>query len=140
MSLYLDCEFNGFNGYLISMAIVSTDGAEFYAVLPLPGLPGDIHPWVQEHVVPYLVKEPEDEATFRARLRMFLLKHQPGPIYADWPEDFVHLLEAICGPNGVRLNVELDLRLIRSGELKPEVPHNALSDARALMAWHLAQS
>lgn len=137
MGLFLDCEFNAFKGRLISMAIVSTDGAEFYAVLPLPA---NVHPWVQEHVVPYLVKEPEDEAVFRARLRMFLLKHQPGPIYADWPEDFVHLLEAICGPNGEQLNVELDMRLIRSGELKPEVPHNALSDARALMAWHVSQS
>lgn len=26
-----------------------------------------------------------------------------------------------------------------SGETKPEIPHNALSDARALMHWHVAQ-
>lgn len=136
MPLFLDCEFNGHKGRLISMALVSTDGPEFYAVLPLPTV---VHPWVQEHVVPYLVKEPEDEAIFRARLAMFLQRHQPGPIYADWPEDFTHLLDAICEPNGVRLNVELDLRLINSGDLKPEVPHNALSDARALMAWHVSQ-
>lgn len=80
---------------------------------------------------PYLVKEPEHEAIFRMRLARSLKRHEPGLIYVDWPEDFTHLLDAICSPDGVRLNVELDLRLINSGDLKPEMPHNALNDARA---------
>ena len=30
INLFLDCEFNGFNGELISMALVSEHGDEFY--------------------------------------------------------------------------------------------------------------
>lgn len=34
MRLYLDTEFNGFGGSLISAALVSTGGHEWYEVLP----------------------------------------------------------------------------------------------------------
>ena len=36
--------------------------------------------------------------------------------------------------------VPCDMRLVVSGDVKPERPHNALSDARALMYWHAAHS
>lgn len=135
MTLFLDTEFNGHGGELISLAITSTTGEEFYGVLPMPS---KVHPWVQEHVVPYLMKDAEPHHVFRARLATFLQLHQPGPIFADWPEDFIHLLWAITEPNGARVHVELDMRLIHSGDVKPAVPHNALSDARALMHWAVA--
>lgn len=136
MKAYLDTEFSRFGGQLISLAIVTDDGEEFYGVLPLPS---DMHPWVAEHVVPFLVKEAEPHHAFRARLATFLRRIAPGPIYADWPEDFVHLLQSICEPNGVMVKVELDLRLIASGDVKSVIPHNALSDARGLMHWHKLQ-
>lgn len=43
MRIYVDCEFNGFGGELMSMALVAEDGREWYNVLPLPR---DIEPWV----------------------------------------------------------------------------------------------
>ena len=52
MILFIDCEFNEFKGELISMALVSEDGKEFYEVLPCKN-PGD---WVKENVLPILNK------------------------------------------------------------------------------------
>jgi hypothetical protein len=56
MRYFLDTEFNGFGGELISLALVPEHGdQEFYVVLPLPET---LHPWVERHVVPYLSSVP----------------------------------------------------------------------------------
>ena len=133
--LYLDTEFNGFHGELISIALISSvTGKEFYEVLPLPET---IHSWVKKNVIPVLNQQPEPFQTIRHRLYHFLKYHDGEPIVADWPEDLSHLLNLLCEPDGVSFRLELDLRLIQSGELHSEIHHNALSDARALMHWHL---
>ncbi len=137
MTLYLDCEFNGFHGELISMALVSSEtGKSWYRRLPDPD---KVHPWVLEHVMPLLGIAPDPPSVFRASLWQFLKYHENEIVVADWPEDFAHLMQWLCEPNGVAPRLELTLQLIHSGELKPEVPHNALSDARALMEWHITQ-
>lgn len=140
MSLYLDTEFSAFHGRLISLALVSSDtGKSFYGVLPLPSA---VHPWVREHVIPFLDQESEDEDVFRMRLAQYLRAHPGEPIYADWPEDFAHLMNYICEPNGMRPSLgDLTMYLISTNDedIEPEVPHNALSDAKALMRWHKAQ-
>ena len=52
MRYFLDTEFNGFGGALISVALVPEHGDDdFYASLPLPDV---IEPWVERHVIPYL--------------------------------------------------------------------------------------
>lgn len=132
--LFLDCEFSSFRGKLISMGICSDlHKEEFYEVLPLPS---EIHPWVVENVVPYLIAEHIEFYDFQQKLYQYLAKHSKEVIVADWPEDFVHLLESICGPNGSKYNVELKMKLLIYSNPKPEVPHNALSDARALRDWY----
>jgi hypothetical protein len=139
MALYLDTEFNGFQGSIISIGIISSvTGKEFYEVFKLPEL---IHPWVKENVIPILQQQPEDYQIIRHRLYQYLKYHDGEPVIADWPEDLAHLLKLLCDPygNGMAFNLELDLRLIQSGELKSEIHHNALSDARALMHWHVSQ-
>src|SRR3546814_5579366 len=56
MRYFLDTEYNGFGGELISLALVPEHGdQEYYAVLPLPD---EIHPWVERNVVPYLGSVP----------------------------------------------------------------------------------
>jgi hypothetical protein len=56
MRYFLDTEFNGFGGDLISLALVPEYGdREYYAVLPLPE---ELHPWVARNVVPYLSSVP----------------------------------------------------------------------------------
>lgn len=139
MAIFLDTEFSGFHGQLISLALVSSDtGKHFYGVLPLPA---DMHPWVRENVIPVLDQESEPEEVFRARLIQFLRNHPGEPIYADWPEDLAHLMNYICGPNGMRPSLhELTMYLIDTdAEVAPEIPHNALSDAQALMRWHASR-
>lgn len=55
MPLYLDTEFNGHGGELISMALASTGGTHFYVELPLPQ---NVQPWIAENVVPKLMTDP----------------------------------------------------------------------------------
>jgi hypothetical protein len=132
--LFLDTEFNGFGGQLISIGICSDlSNHELYLVRDLPS---NIHPWVKEHVVPWILAPSIADDEFRMRLYYYLKKHENETIVADWPEDLSHLLQCLCQPNGVSYNLQLDLRLIQSGELKSMIPHNAISDARALMHWY----
>ena len=58
MRYFLDTEYNGFGGALMSLALVPEDDAqeEFYTVLSPPAR---IEPWVERHVVPYLNTVPE---------------------------------------------------------------------------------
>ena len=138
MTLYLDTEFNGHGGELMSLALVSDKhGNHFYGVLPLPER---LHPWVSEYVVPLLDLAPEPVAEFRMRLHHFLEKHSGEEIVADWPDDFALLMRVMSGPDYEQSwMVPCDMRLIASGDVRPERPHNALSDARALMHWHVSQ-
>lgn len=135
--LFLDTEFNAHGGQLISLALVSDRHEhEFYAVLPLPS---DVHPWVAQHVVPILDRDPEPEPVVRLRLKTYLLRHCDD-VVADWPEDFKHLLDLITMPGGMRVNVDFSMHLVSGIDAKPDVPHNALSDARALReAWKAAR-
>jgi hypothetical protein len=140
MTLFLDCEFNGFGGELISIALVSDKGdpkhSEFYAALPLPK---KIDPWVAEHVVPIILIDPIERGVLMLRIRSFLEKHSGEPVVADWPEDHMHLLSLLCAPGGMAWAGELDLRYVQSGKLESRVPHNALSDARALRTWYTGE-
>lgn len=137
MTLYLDTEFNGHGGELISLALVSDKGPHrFYGVVPYSA---PTHPWVAEHVIPFLDQDAEPKSEFRMRLQMFLERYGEEGVIADWPDDFVHLMQAFSGPiyeNSFMLPI--DMRLIVSGDVRPEKPHNALSDAEALMRWHVA--
>lgn len=138
MRLYLDTEFNGFGGELISLALVSEDGREWYEVLPVPRIP---HPWVQEHVIPKIGKLPIEGWEFRESLCAFLRQFDGAEIIADWPADFEHLCNHMTGIGaelGCRLAIECRMTLLRgSPDISPEDPHNALSDARALRDWHI---
>lgn len=136
MDLYLDTEFNGFGGQLISLALATSSGSgkHFYSVLPLPDR---VNPWVAEHVVPLLEQKPESLIMMRHRLREYLQRREPVTVYADYPADFLHLLELMTGAAFAdSWAADLTMVLLRHTEPKPEIPHNALSDAIALRDWH----
>lgn len=86
--LFLDCEFDGHDGHLISMAIVSDTGGEFYEVYNDLAL----NPWVKENVLPKLGKCYIPKGDFETRLHDFLRMHAGEPIVADSPADFIYLL------------------------------------------------
>ncbi|HEY0626758.1 MAG TPA: hypothetical protein VGD10_08485 [Allosphingosinicella sp.] len=142
MRYFLDTEFNGFGGELISLALVPEYGdQDYYAVLPLPEA---LHPWVERHVVPYLNSVPlgvlGGETTRRAAAEEIAryLAGDPDPvIVADWPDDigyFCHLL--VTKPGDMAEVGGLRFELLRnpgfSTAQNSAVPHNALHDARAL--------
>jgi hypothetical protein len=141
MRYFLDTEFNGFDGELISIALVPEYGdQEFYAVLPLPA---EIHPWVAKHVLPYLDSVPQalrnrtDRLGAAHELAAYLASDGDPAIVADWPDDialFCRLL--VTGPAEIVDVGSLRFEFIRSPgfstAVNSRVPHNALHDARAL--------
>lgn len=131
-TLYLDTEFNSYQGELISLALVSEDDLTFYAVLGCP----HPHEWVERHVIPVLYQRPVSMAKFQADMEVFLAQFDTVHIVADWPEDILHFCRALITGPGMRLDtppLTMEVRRdLHSGNSM--VPHNALSDARAIKA------
>ena len=99
--------------------------------------------WVAEHVAPKLYSLPPtisgDHETLRASLREYLKSREGCTIWADWPADFEHLTRLMCGENytaSFMIPCTMQMVVTPVGEPRPEHPHNALSDADALMRWH----
>lgn len=134
MDLYLDTEFNGFGGELISLALVSKDGHEFYEVLDYSEM--NLDPWVQQHVIPILNKEPVNLKTFQDKLKAFLIMFQKIHIICDWPDDIKYLCQCLITEPGKKIlhppmTFELDYSLADTS-VYSAIPHNALEDAKAL--------
>lgn len=131
-TIYVDTEFNGFGGELMSMGLVTDDGREWYEVLPLPT---NIEPWVAEHVVPILGKEPISADAFRTSLHSFLRTIHDPVVVADWYADFVHFFACLSGRNHFEsLPFFCKARLVDLDGYDSAIPHNALADARAIKA------
>lgn len=142
MRYFLDCEYNGFGGALLSLALIPEDGGEeLYLTFPCPD---PIEPWVERNVLPFIDQVPESlrlPPTSReqaAHVVAMYLGHDEHPeILADWPTD----IELLCGlltfaPGRMVAIPETRFRLLTLGTFSPAensaVPHNALHDARAL--------
>lgn len=152
ITLFLDTEFNGFNGKLISMALVPTDGTrEFYEVIDIGE---DYTPWVQENVGRYINPRPQEPIKgkdyddllplpeFKERLGKYIRDfqfHDEVMIIADWPEDLKHLCESLITGAGEMTNLPgLTMKFVRIPQLVPSTkPHHALFDARALQASYV---
>ena len=133
--IFIDTEFNEFQGELISLALVAETGEEFYEVLPCekPGV------WVSQHVMPFLEKEPIDKGMFAYKLQNFLNLFGGVTLIADWPDDIKYFCESlIVGPGMAISHPPITFILDRnlsSGHSK--VPHNALYDARAIADMYM---
>ena len=142
MRYFLDTEYNGWGGALLSLALVPEDGGEeLYLTL---GWDGALEEWVERNVVPYLDSVPESLLSPRmsrgdaAGMVAHYLAGDPDPlIVADWPEDIAQLSGLIVTGPGVmaevpRLRFEFVALTGFSTAANSKVPHNALHDARAL--------
>ena len=135
--VYVDTEFNGFGGDLISMALVSDDGDGWYGVLPLPE---KVHPWVAENVVPKLYSPPQTREVFRETLHAFLRTIHDPHFIADSAIDIEHLCACMPGDSWeTTLKINFVASVLTEAEPAPADPHNALSDAIALKEWHQAE-
>lgn len=146
MLYFIDCEFDGFKGPLLSMAIVAEDGREFYW-RPTTLIARD--PWVTKNVLP-VMDTPVPTVTgplyvLQNEIRgMFYLKN--GELFdgaptlvADWPRDIYHFLEVIDLGTGEALKLpNITAKIIRTDpydgvpESEQLFRHNALADARQL--------
>lgn len=137
MKLFLDCEFNGFGGELISMALVDENEDFFYEVLPCTNPTS----WVKDNVIPKLKKQPIDLKEFQKKLSIFLNNYNAIHIIADWPEDFSLFLKALIIKSGVCMTTPKLTMEIWESDISPilysEIPHNALQDAFALKRIYL---
>ena len=130
MNLYIDCEFNGGLGDLISMALVDEYGREFYEVLPCP----NPEPWIVENVIPILGKAPVTLAELQDKLWRFLCFGEKLHIIADHPADLAYFFETlIVNAQGGWLSIPpVSAEIIPHLDYKSAIPHNALEDAKAI--------
>lgn len=132
---WLDTESNDFGGKLISLAIVSESGQEFYEAIPCE----HPTPWVIDNVIPKINKHPISINKLQMKLRDFLQNTKIDHIIADWPHDFV-LFGKILIVAGNYIGPEKLIMEIRHDLIYPiskEDEHNALNDARALKRLHI---
>ena len=142
MRYFLDTEFNGFAGELISLALVPEHGdQEYYAVLELPG---EVHGWVQRNVLPYLHSVPQglhhgpvSRQEAASELARYLAADRDPVILADWPEDIAHFcMLLVTGPGEIAAVGSMRFEFVSSPgfstAMNSQVPHNALHDARSL--------
>ena len=135
LDIFMDAEFNGFGGELISIALVCEDGQEWYEVVEIPAEP---HPFVEQHVLPVLGKEPIGRDRFAQSLAAFLASVPEPVIIADWPDDIRCLCDGLGQfGSGMRFRLGCTLVLLPQQPLcASQTTHNALLDARALRLWH----
>ena len=141
--LYLDTEFTQLNlsRQLISLALVSDSGHEFYVEITDTWADSDCSDFVKSVVLPQLnpAKHGLAFSAARAALRCFLASAGEAEVIGDalkwdWP-----LLLELLGAEGLPANIvgcgEIDGSGLDaenfSGEA-PEAPHHALLDARIL--------
>ena len=154
MRYFLDTEYNGWGGALLSLALVPEDGGqELYITL---NYSEPLERWVELNVVPYLDSVPEMLVSPRLsrpdaarELSAWLMReheaqsmaHYPDNveilILADWPEDISQICGLLTiGPGSMVDVPPLKFELVQlpgfSTAANSKVPHNALHDARAL--------
>ena len=141
MRYFIDTEYNGVGGALLSLALVPDDGDELYLTFQTSD---PLAEWVERHVVPYLNSVPEQLSCPRlsrkdAALEVErYLRHDEEPlIFADWPEDIAQFCNLMITGAGDMIDVRhVTFRLVPmsnfSTAANSRVPHNALHDARAL--------
>ena len=131
--LYLDTEFN--DSELLSMAFACPDGRQWYAAQELASEP---LPWVVENVLPVLGTEQLDRHEFQKAFWKFIRPFYEPTIVCSAPADGAHFLSLLAKRTSMAVDVACDVVIVTppTGALKPATPHNALSDAVALMEWH----
>ncbi len=147
MRYFLDSEYNGVGGALLSLALVPDDGDELYLTFRASE---PLIDWVDQHVAPYLDSVPEqlrcprlDRADAADALERYLRHDREPVIVADWPEDVAQMCNLmITGPGEMIEARHVTFRLVPmsnfSTAANSKVPHNALHDARALRDHFLA--
>ena len=152
MKYFLDTEFNGFGGELLSLAMVREDNESIYIVYPEPK---KIDLWVKENVMPHMWSIPKtfpgkavqvESHIEGTRLIQSFFNGWGFPGYedkgipyviSDWPDDIQYLCKALITAPGEMINIpRIQFDVVRVNayptEIKNAVQHNAFWDAKAL--------
>ena len=145
MRYYLDTEFNGFGGDLISLALLREDGGGIYLVLPFEE--ANLDPWVRENVIPILYDVPPSSAraVWRCQdvgdaskiVEAFLGDDAEPVIVTDWPDDVKYFCQLVITAPGQMINIAgFKAEVVRIDAYPNNIPgavqHNAMWDAYAL--------
>lgn len=144
MKYYLDCEFDGLGGPLLSMALVSHTGRSMYVIMDYAPIRD---PWVNENVHPVMLEFPIGDpypcilgaspAQLSQALEEFLKGDTDPQIIADWPDDIKYFCAALITGPGTMIDVwKIRCKVVRvdayPSDLPNAVQHNAWWDAMAL--------
>lgn len=105
MRYFIDCEFDGYRGPLISMAMIREDGRSLYFVIA--GAEDEAKdPWVITNVLPIIRDTPEAPYVFAwdragAYIAAFMDGDEAPHIVADWPDDLRHFCDLVVPGPGV---------------------------------------
>ncbi|AXQ69942.1 Rnase H [Caulobacter phage CcrSC] len=144
MRYYLDCEFDGHGGALLSMALYRKDARALYMVRDDAEQIAN-NAWVCEHVLPVLRKSPSNIGIetipiteFGPTLAKFFEGEQPF-IVADWPADIIHFCQQLMiQPDKMAAVPNFVTQVIRIPDAYADTPfksavrHNAMWDAIVL--------
>jgi hypothetical protein len=139
---YIDCEFDGHNGPLLSFGIVAEDGLGFHLRTNAEAK----DPWVRENVVPLMDSHDADVSgrceinTVGMAMRNFIGRVERPVIIADSPVDIGRFCQAIStNPDGgwasadyPQMTFEVHNVDCYPTDLPGAVQHNAYWDAMAL--------
>jgi hypothetical protein len=140
MRFFIDTEFNGFGGKLMSMALVpeNLNEPEFYCEIEMKD---QLDPWVAKNVAPHMFQSPVSYGGFQVALSRYLLniEYDEIVIVADWPDDIRYFCEAMITGPGERIVMPTNIKFELDLSIKYEsvVPHNALHDARAIRDFYM---
>jgi hypothetical protein len=114
--LYLDTEFNGFGGELISLALVVPEELTFLDVFyEVCDWKQPTNPWVNEHVVPKLGKAPLHQRIFRECFHGWIRRFDGPEIICDWHADAEHFCRMLAGPDyGSSLDFACRITILRT--------------------------
>ena len=145
MKYYADCEFDGFEGPLLSLALIREDNEAIYIVYEHNEA---AHPWVTENVLPIMWSIPSPipgmaySVNSDLEASLLLEEYFRGDIaplvITDWPDDIAYICKAlITGPDRMITLPSIRFEVVRRidaypTELKNAVQHNAYWDAQAL--------
>lgn len=142
MNMFIDCEYNGMGGQLISIALVPEDEQleHFYRELVINE---PVESWVSDNVLPLLnqsqfmqvggIYAPCSRASLQADLAMYLKQYDSIHVIADWPDDIKYFCDLLITGPGTRIDTpRLTMEIRRDLDCVSEQPHNALADAIAI--------
>lgn len=144
MKYFLDCEFNGFGGELLSVALARQDGRNLYIIMDRTGV--DLDPWVMQNVIPHMMSVPEGTKVWGAptpqdaakTIAAFLAPDPCPHIICDWPDDIAYFCRALMTAPGEMVPIRhMTFEMLRGHAAYPTtlpgaVQHSAIWDALAM--------